>query len=186
MKRLTALILLTVLLCGCSGNSSAFERAMVLREKLLRSSGYQFDVKINADYVDKVYTFQMHCELDEIGNVTFSVNSPETIAGISGRITEAGGELTFDDSALVFETLADGIITPVTAPWLLVRALRSGYIASASNETDGICIQIDDTYKDEELQLHIWTNSDDLPTSAEILWRGSRVITMYVENFAYL
>lgn len=185
MKRAFAVLLIAVLLAGC-GSDSALDRAMALRERLLQSDGCVFDAVVTADYTQKVYTFTMKCQADQLGNLSFAVTDPETICGITGTVSHEGGKLTFDDQVLAFEMLADGQVTPVSAPWLLVQTMRSGYIKSCTQDDGQMRITIDDSYADDALQLDIWINEENVPVRAEILWQGRRILTLAVRNFTYV
>ena len=72
----------------------------------------------------------MDCKADSSGNLTFTVVKPETISGITGTLSGDGGNLTFDDTALHFELMAENQLSPVSAPWILIKTLRNGYITS--------------------------------------------------------
>lgn len=186
-KRLLAItVVFAVLLCGCGGVKSELQRAMALRSKLLNSNGFSFDAVVTADYGEKIYTFEMGCQSDQLGNLTFTVLSPETIAGITGKISETGGKLTFDDQALAFELLAEDQLTPVSAPWILVHTLLGGYISSCSSGENGLMLSIDETYEDDALNLSVWLGEEDLPTDAEILCGGRRILSLTIKNFVYL
>ena len=89
MRRAVALLILVFLLVGCSGNSE-FDKAMTLRDQLLKSSGCTFDTVITADYGDSLYTFAMQCKVDELGVLSFAVTEPETISGITVGISVNG------------------------------------------------------------------------------------------------
>lgn len=183
MKRIvTAVLAVLLLLSGCGFDNPGLDRAMKLRASLL-SSGCSFDTEITADYGDKIYTFSLRCQGDSSGYLTFEVTAPESIAGITGRISNEGGYLTFDDAALAFELLADGQVSPVSAPWILLRTLRGGYVTACSEEGEGLRLSVDDSYEEDALHLDIWLDAGDLPTRAEILWDGRRIITIAVENF---
>lgn len=186
MRRVFAVVLVLLTLCGCAGLDSEMDRVLSLRDRLLSGNGCSFKAVITADYSDKIYTFGMDCQADSAGAITFAVTAPETISGIYGIVSGEGGKLTFDDQALVFEMLADGQITPVSAPWLLVRTLRSGYINGCGKDGAGLHIQIDDSYQKDALRLDIWTDENDMPTRAEIVWNGRRIVSMDVENFTIL
>lgn len=186
MKRVFAVLLAILMLSGCKNANSEIGRAMTLRERLLSSNGCAFDAVITADYGDKVYTFGMTCQTDSQGDLTFTVTDPESISGITGTVTQKGGHLTFDDRALAFEMLADGQVTPVSAPWLLIRTLRSGYLSACGKDEDNMRISIDDSYEDNALHLDIWVNSKDVPIRGEILWQGQRVVSLEVRNFSYV
>lgn len=180
-----SLLCIIFVLVGCGKADSSVGKAVSVRNKLLESNGCHFSATVTADYGKEIYQFSMDCESDKDGNVTFAVTTPETIQGITGKITNDGGAITFDDTVLAFQMLADGQITPVSAPWLLIKTLRSGYLNGCSDAEKGICISIDDSYAEQALHLEIVTQ-DACPVSAEIYWQGRRVLTMLVENFTYL
>lgn len=185
MKKAVVLVLALVLLTGCSMKKEELDRAMTLRAKLLANS-CSFDAEVTADYGDKVYTFSMVCEGDPQGNLNFTVTAPETISGITGIQSQSGGKLTFDDTALQFDLLADDQISPVAAPWILLKTLRGGYINAANMEDGMLRLTIDDSYEEDALQLDIWLNEADQPFRAEILYDGRRILTLNVSNFQIL
>jgi len=186
MKRVIAVILLLIVFSGCGEKDGALDRPMTLRKKLLDGNGCRFDATITADYGDAVYTFSMECQADAQGNLTFTVKAPETISGITGVISDSRGKLTFDGQALAFAMLADGHVTPVSAPWLLIKTLRSGYLNACGNDGEYTKISIDDSYEADALHLDVWIDGNLLPVRGEILWQGRRVVSLEVGNFVYL
>ena len=186
MKRILAAVLLTVMLSGCGQQTGEMERAIALRSRMEQGSGCTFDATITADYGDEVYVFEMNCQVNAEGKLTFCVIAPESISGISGVIEDSGGYIVFDGKLLSFEMLADGLITPVSGPWLMIHTLRCGYIAACGQAENGIQIGIDDTYKDSPIHLEFWTDNNDLPLRGEVVWQERRILTIDVKNFAFL
>ena len=186
MKRLLPVLLVLLIFTGCGDTDSGMNRAMILRDKLLSSNGCSFTANITADYGEKIYTFVMNCTADQDGAVSFEVVSPESISGICGSVSAEGGKLTFDDQVLMFEMFADGQITPVSGPWLLIRTLRGGYINGCASDGTGLILQIDDSYEEDALRLDIRTDENDMPIYAEILFKDRRIVSMEVENFKFL
>lgn len=184
MKRLMAAVLAVFFLTGCADDE--LDTAMRLRDQLQNSDGCEFDVTVTADYGDALHEFGMHCQMDELGDISFTVTAPETISGISGKITEGGGQLTFDDQVLAFPLLADGQLSPVSAPWILIHTLRSGYLNACTQTQEGTMLVIDDSYAEDALQLDIWLDENDLPVSAEILYEGLRILSLEVSAFTYV
>ena len=182
MKKLLPFLALLVLLTGCASEPGEMNRALALRTKLLQSSNCIFDAEITADYREDLYTFGMHCTADEKGEITFQVTKPDSISGITGTLSQEGGALTFDSTALQFELLADGRLSPVSAPWVLMQALRGGYITSAGTEDGQIRLSVNDSFDDDALNLDIWLDEADLPKRAEICCAGRRILTVCVEN----
>ena len=186
MKKYAVMLLLFLMLTGCSGTPGEMKKGMELRSKLLQASRCSFDAQITADYGDQIHIFAMNCQADAKGNLSFSVVEPETISGITGKLSAEGGKLTFDDTALHFALLTDRQLSPVSAPWILLRTLRSGYITSACTEDETTRLTIDDSYEEDPLQLDIWLNSDHIPVHADILFDGCRILSVNVTNFAIL
>lgn len=186
MKKLGLCLLLMLLLAGCSEGPEPIRRGMELRTRLLRSSSVSFDADITADYGDKTCQFSMACRSDGQGNIAFTVTAPETLSGITGRISEEGGELTFDSVALHFELLTDGQLSPVSAPWIFMKTLRGGYLTSACQQEEGLRLTVDDSYEDDALTADIFLDEQDLPMQAEILYDGRRILTLAVRNMAIL
>ena len=181
MKKWAISLFLLLFLTGCTG-STELERGMALRSSLLKSSG-SFDAKITADYGDKCHVFTVSCIFDDQGNLGFTVQEPEEIAGITGNIRSDGGELTFDDTVLYFPLLADGQLSPVSAPWIFMKALRSGYLTAAGMEDELLRLSIDDRYEADALHLDIWLEEQDIPVRGEILYGNRRILSIDVSNF---
>lgn len=182
MKKILCAVLAALLLAGCSGKNEELDRAMTLRAEML-SKAVAFDAKITADYGDQSYTFAMNCISDTKGDLTFTVTEPESIAGITGSISSTGGKLTFDDTALAFELMADDQLSPVSAPWVLMKTLRGGYLTSCNVEGEYLRLAIDDSYEEDALHLDIWLDSNNVPKNAEVYWQGRRLLTVTVSNF---
>ncbi len=186
MKKAAALLLALVLLTACSDTRARIDRAMDLRTKLLAGEGCSFTAAITADYGDELHLFTLACQGDSLGNLSFTVTGPESIAGITGTISEDGGKLTFDDTALHFELLADEQLSPVSAPWILLKTLRSGYLTAAGDEGELLRVTIDDSYDEDALQLDIWLNEENLPVQGDILYDGRRILTLAITDFRIL
>lgn len=183
MKRIVGLLLsLLLLLAACSGGEDTMEQALRLRSDL-QASGCAFDAVITADYGDVTYTFTLSCQTDKDGNLTFSVTDPASIAGITGKIDSGAGTLTFDDAALSFAMLADGQLTPVSAPWVVVGALRGGYIIASGADGEHTRLTVNDTYAEDALTVDAWLTAEGTPVFAEIEWDNRRILSMEIKNF---
>ena len=181
MKRILCLVLVC-LLCGCGRKDDALDRALAMRMRL-QGDACSFSCTVTADYGEKIHVFSMECTADVSGDMTFEVLTPESISGITGVVSQSQGKLTFDDKALAFELLADGQFSPVSAPWILIRTLRGGYLTSCTETDYGMLLCIDDSYEADPLRLDVRMDRDGNPISAEILWQGRRILSMEIENF---
>ena len=186
MKKAGLFAAVLLILSGCTNTTKEIERGMTLRTRLLQSSSCSFRAEITADYGDLVYTFGMDCLGNADGNMNFTVTKPESIAGISGKIIEENGSLTFDQQALFFSLLTDEQLSPVSAPWILLKTLRTGYLTSACVEDGQLRLTIDDTYEDDALQLDIWLNEQDVPKHAEIVYGGRKILSLDVTEFRFV
>lgn len=184
MKRILSLLLLIPILAGCSAGDGAMETAMALRQKI--QSGCAFDATVTADYSLTTQTFSLSCQADEAGQVTFCVTEPEEIAGITGKMSDGCGSLTFDDQCVQFDLLAEGLLSPIGGTWVLVHTLRSGYLRSGQEKNGESVISLDDSYDENALRLNITLNQDGLPVFGEILWNQRRILSMEIKNFRFL
>ena len=177
--------MLLLFLAGCSSSQDELDRAVSFRSKI-SNTPCSLTAKITADYGTTICTFVMDCVVSKSGDITFSVKEPETIQGITGVVSETGGDLRFDDKILGFPLMAEETISPVSGPWLMMQALRGGYIQSCGKDGDNLKIVIDDSYCNEALQAHIWIDQSDCVVFCEIIWQGSRVLSIEVENYKFL
>ena len=181
--------LLAVLICvfvfnGCSAEKelSSLQRS---RQMLEQSRGCAFDADITAQYPDRVYRFTLQCVSDGEG-FRFQVKEPESIRGIAGSIEEKGGNLIFDDCLLAFPLLADGELSPVTAPWLFLQSLKRGLVRLASKTEDGVCISFEDVFRGETVLSEVSLTMDGTPLSCELFWNGERILLLQFTDFRYL
>ena len=159
---------------------------MKLRETILSAQMCSFHADVTADYGDSLCSFSMKCQTDSSGTVHFEVTGPDTIAGIQGNISDAGGNITFEDQALYFPLLTDDLLVPASAPWILMKTLRSGYLTSVCTENELLRITANDSYADDALMLDIWLDESCLPMRGDILHDGSRILSLEIENFRIL
>lgn len=182
MKKVLPLLLVVVLFTGCSKTPKEMERALTLRTKLLQASSCTFDAEITADYGEILHVFRVNCSADAQGEVSFRVSAPESIAGITGTLSGKGGALKFDETALYFNLLADGQLSPISAPWVLISALRGGYLTSAGMEDGLLRVSVNDSYEEDALNLDVWLDSSDMPKRADICYAGKRILSLELEN----
>jgi hypothetical protein len=171
------------MMTGCGKGDHNVDRVLASRQKLLNANGCTFYCEIVADYGDSLYTFGMNCSVDKAGNLDFTVKEPDSIAGITGNISSKQAHLTFDDQVLLFEMMADGQVTPVSGPWLLMKALRSGYISACSMVDNGVQVYIQDSYEEDALMLEVSLTSSFIPELVQIVFDGKRILSLRVENF---
>lgn len=186
MKKLWVLVA-AVLLVGCSGETAEIDRGIALRERLLSCDSCTFETVITADFGDKTYAFTLGCQGYSDGSLSFTVEEPDSISGISGILSVTGGKITFDeDRAVAFPMLAEGALTPVSGPWILYNTLRSGFLLAGGMDGQWLRLTLNDTYEEDALQVEVWLDDENRPVMAEILWQGRRVLSLEVRNFQIL
>lgn len=183
MKRVLLLLLCIMLLTGCDSGQTVLDAGHQLRNDILAAEGCSFVSVITADYGDELYEFSMQCEFDKDGALSFTILTPESVSGITGSIDSNEGALTFDDHVLAFNMLADGQITPVSAPWVMMRTLRGGYISAFSKEKDSYFLQFDDSYNQSPMTVDLWINDSGDILRGEFLWNGRRILSVQVLDF---
>ena len=179
------MLLVILVMTGCESKEGNMDAALQLRTRIA-NSGCSFTARITADYGDSIYTFRMHCEYDRNGDLLFRVEAPATIAGISGKISAASQKVAFTDMALAFDLLADGQLSPVSAPFIMMKALHSGYLTSCGQDGAYQRVSLRDSYREDALMLDVWLDREYFPVQAEILFDGRRILTIYVEDFSFL
>ena len=180
MKRFFPLLL--VFLMGCSGPDPAMEAALELRTRCL-GGPVSFETEIRADYIATIECFSLDCAFDEGGELSFAVTEPEEISGIRGTVRGSEGTVEFDETVLAFPLLAEGRLSPLSAPWVLMKAIRTGCIIAAGQEGDLIHVTIDDSYEENALTVDLWLEEGRVE-EAEIAWEGRRCVTMTLDDFS--
>ena len=182
MKRLFSAMTLLLFLVGCGLSSGSSDNIITLRDKISRGAACSFTASVSLDYGDYLYNFVAFCETDATNNMRVTVLEPTPIAGISGEIDGRSGKIVFDEQVLAFELLADEQIVPICVPWLLIKALRGGYI----NSSGATSAQIDDTFNGCEFRTEVYFNEMGTPSEVEIVWQGKRIASIIIKDFAFL
>ncbi len=181
MKRLLSLLL--IFLVGCAGPDPAMEAALDLRTRCLSAEGVTFTADIRADYITQIEEFSLECQGTADGTLSFRVLEPEEIADIRGTVRGAEGTVEFDGTVLAFPLMAEGRLSPLSGPWVVLKAIRSGCILAAGREGELLHLTIDDSYDDNALTVDIWLE-DGRPEEAEIAWEGRRCFSMTFDDFS--
>ena len=182
MKRIAVSVLLVCFLFGCSYGTDPLERPLKFREALNNASEVEFKAKVTADYFEELYTFEMDCAVDELGELSFRVCAPQTIAGITGFISDELN-LTFDDTVLALKPVDGDQASPIMAPWLLIKALKSGYIYACTALDSGYCVSVRDSYEDDAMLLEVKFDEYDNPLFAEFFCNDRRILCIELEAF---
>ena len=186
MRKILSGILAVLFLFGCSDESKYLNNIIGLRELLNNSSKCSYVASVTLDYGDSLYVFSANCTLDAENNMDFTIIEPVSIEGISGQLSGETGKLLFDEAVLAFPMLAGGDMMPITAPWLLVRTLKSGYINACGSNSTGYFARIDDSYNGVELFTEVSFDESNNPISADIVWDGKRIVSITIRDFSIM
>ena len=177
------LLLLVVFLVGCSARDPAMEAALELRGRCLAAQQVQFRVGISADYIDRIESFSLECTHNADGTMSFRVLGPVDIEGVGGTVSGTEGTVEFDGTVLAFPLLAEGRLSPLSGPWVVMKAIRSGNILSAGREGELLRLTIDDSYAENALTVDLWLEDGEVE-QAEVAWEGRRCLTMTFDGFS--
>ena len=180
MKKLLLPLILVLFFTGCGQGNTP--RGMSLRQRMNDSNGCAFTAEVRAYIGKEEYVFSMDCECGNSDAVTFTVTAPESLSGITGELSSGSGSLTFDGQALAFPMLAQGTMSPMSSVWVLLQALRGGYLTDEGKEG----LTIDETYQGVPLRLSVTLDNEDMPTFTEIFQDGERILSLALTNFRFL
>ena len=180
LKRIWGLLIFCLFLSGCKSEEDA---AISLRQRVLKADHLQFQAEITADYGDTLSVFTLDCVGLSDGSLAFTVTAPESISGIRGTLASGTGKLHFEDKALSFPLVADGLLSPVSAPWIFYNTLRSGNLLSSGREGAYTRLTIDDSFREDALRLDIWLDGAGNPVRSDVSHRGQNCLSLALQNF---
>ena len=173
MRKLVLCVLMTTLLlagCGQAGGNEAEELALTIRGEHLGMDRCTAQVSVTADYGQRVYEYEMAVAVT--GEETLLVlSAPETVAGLTARISGEDSALEFDGLSVETGPLDPDGLTPVSAVPALLEAVRSGYITACGLEEDGTLLRVDcgdpEGTPGEGTEISLW-----FAAAAHVLVRG--------------
>lgn len=182
-KLLLCVPMITLLLlpacAGRAGAGEAEELALAIRGEYLAMTSCTADAAVTADYGRRVYQYDMAVEVDGEETV-LTLSAPETVAGITARLTGEDSFLEYDGLCLETGPLDGDGLTPVSAIPALLSAARSGYITACTpEEGDGSSLLRIDTGDPEGspgagTEVSLWFDS-----ATHALVRGE----IYIDGF---
>lgn len=184
-KKVLPVLLLLTLLTACKADHAPIQKALDFRTALMEAGGCSFKADITADYDQRVYQFTVTCDYETGDGARITVTQPEEIAGISAEVSADGAQLEFDGLELDFGQMADGLVSPMEACWLLGQCWSSAYIDSAGADGELERITYLDGYREKELTVDTWLDADRQPVCGEITYEGVRRLKMDITDFVW-
>ena len=176
-------MILLSLLCACGTGNSSARTPEAFREELVRQGLCSFTLRLRADYGDRVrdYTLDCACPLD--ADTALTVLEPEIARGITATVGGGDATVSFQDTVLAAEDFGSRPASPLSAPYLLLRAWSAGSVRSAFRQGDLDAAEYLLDCGGRELTVTTWFR-EGLPLRAEIS-DGSRVLlTGEIDNLA--
>ena len=178
--------------CGAGGNVSPEEElALAIRGEYLAMPGCSTQLSVTADYGQRVYEFEMDAAVTEEETV-LTLTAPDTVAGITARVTEEGGALEYDGLILDTGELGPDGLSPMSAFPALLTAAGSGFItACAQEEREGetllrVTCAAPDASPGEGVETVLWFRPDTHQLMGGEIWtEGLRVICCRCKNFRF-
>lgn len=183
-KRLAVLLLLPLMLCGCAKRNVPAQEALAFRTQLMQVGKCSFTADMKVDYGSRVYEFSVLASYTP-EETKLTIQSPEEIAGICATVTENGTKLQFQESELEFGKLANGTVSPVSAPWLLVQCWIGEYIASSGSDADMERVTYLKGNADSELSVDTWFDKEGVPVHAEFIYDNFRCLIVDIRDFSF-
>lgn len=189
MRKLMLCVLMMTLLAGCSkaGGNEAEELALTIRGEYLAMERCTARASITADYGQRVYQYGLAVAVSG-EETTLTLSAPETVAGLTARLSGAENLLEFDGVSVETGPLNGDGLTPVSAVPALLAAARSGYITACALEEDGSVLRVDcgdpQGTPGSGTETTLWFDADTHAlVRGEVSVDGFRVILCEFEEF---
>lgn len=129
-----------LLLAACvdtGGGSKAEQLALDIRGEYLALEGFTAGVEIAADYGERVYEYTVDLSYAREGESVLTVTAPETIAGVTARISGEDTALEYDGVRVETGPLDSAGMSPIDAIPALLEQVEEGFIAACGMEEGG-------------------------------------------------
>ena len=93
--------------------------------------------------------------------------------------------MEFDGMALDFGTMADGTVSPVSAPIRLCQCWAQEYISAAGMEEENLRVTYEQGYDSETLTADTWFSPENgVPIFAQICYNDQIILKMTLTDFS--
>lgn len=192
-KLMICVLMMTFLLIGCKGGtagiSEAEELALSIRTEYIEMTACQANVTITADYGQRVYQYGLTAAVNGEETV-LTLTAPETVAGITARLSGEENLLEYDDVIVETGPLNEEGLSPVSALPVLLECAKSGFITATTFETVGEQEILRVMYGDPEeeagtgTETSLWFDKDShILLEGEVSVDGLRVILCEFSQF---
>lgn len=142
--------ILAVALCSCTESQEENQLALQLREDFLSMTGCSGQMKITADYGQRIYSYAVTFSSNEETGMTLVLTAPEEVAGITATIEHGQTNLVYDGVRLETGPLNEDGLSPLDALPTLITAVQSGCLMESGSELLGETDTLRLCYRDPE------------------------------------
>ena len=186
----TPMIILCLLLCGCSGQEGE-ETAASLRDRYHDMAGCTMEATVSCEQEGLQWEASLRCTYVPGGESTVEVLSPELIAGVRAVLTDTDWRLEYEGESLNIGTLSQEEISPAMCLPRLMNALRDGWLLEENqenwNEVPCLRVTVDQTGTQEgRIVSTVWLRQDSgTPLRGEVAVDGETVLTADFTSFDF-
>jgi hypothetical protein len=171
-------------LASCAAQQERVEdNALEIRTAIIEAQSISVTSAVTANYGDRVYTFSLdYTESADGGEI--KILAPQSIAGVTARVTGGGVKLVYDGAELDTGVMADGETTPAGAVPTLIAQWRTGFVTSGVSERYGErdTFAMTTDISDVVSQKTWFDASTKLPIRAEIISGGNLILSVIFEK----
>ncbi len=130
-------LLLALAACGGSGagGSRAEQLAQDIRGEYLAMTACSAGLDVTADYGTRVYEYGIDLSWARDGETVLTLTAPETVAGLSARLSGGSSALEYDGVRVETGPLDESGLSPVDAVPVLLDCAQAGFLAECGLET---------------------------------------------------
>ena len=164
MKKLTALLLLTLLLTGCGEKTASTESIQQQYEQIAAA---HMEAEVTLHLAEENETFVLACDYAP-GRSTVTIQQPEDLRGISATVE--GDDLTVSYEGMILPAGTLDRVCPANVLAFLPKMLSDGYLTEyGAEQMEGVdCCRM--TLDKDGVYCTVWLDTASLiPRFAEIL-----------------
>ena len=170
-------LMMTLLLAGCAGRREAEELSRWRGS--LRGREIAFTGEIESLAGEETFRFTAAVTARD-GAVSLTVESPETIRGVSVTTDDAGRTLRYGELTLDLTPGRPEALSPCVAPALLLGAVGKGQVLWTGREATGPTAALTLTGAET---VSLWRDEAGTPLYAEIARDGKTEITIRISDW---
>lgn len=189
MRRIVSCVLMMALLlagCGKSGAESPENLAARIRGEYLNLAGWKGNMDVTVEYEDRFFDFSLAVTWEREGETVLTITAPELVAGITARIVDGEGYLTYDGASLSTGPITGEGLTPMEAVPFLMEQVTTGYMARCALADGVLTVLCRDPANAEgegiECTLRFDADTHDI-LEMEAAWNGFTVLRAGITDF---